>query len=101
APRRLGREHPAEQLERARLVEHVVQVAALRRLDARRTAVLAGAALDHIRGVSPPALASLEAARGDSDATGMAVVDEDRRAAGLEVDVGRETADVPAVAHRP
>ncbi len=32
---------------------------------------------------------------------GMAVVDEDRRAPGLVVDVGREAADVPAVAHRP
>ena len=35
------------------------------------------------------------------DAAGVAVVDEDRRAAGLEVDVRREAADVPAVAHRP
>ena len=35
------------------------------------------------------------------DAAGVAVVDEDRRPAGLEVDVRREAADVPAVAHRP
>ncbi len=35
------------------------------------------------------------------DAARVAVVDEDRRAAGLVVDVRREAADVPAVAHRP
>ena len=85
----------------AGLVEHVVQVAALRRLDAGRAAALARAAGDHLRGVRDPALERLEAARGDPDAAGVAVVDEDRRPAGLEVDVRREAADVPAVAHRP
>src|SRR5438034_545566 len=34
------------------------------------------------------------------DAYRMAVVDEDRRAAGLGVRVGGQAADVPAVAHR-
>ena len=36
----------------------------------------------------------------DADAAGVAVVDEDRRASRLRVDVRREAADVPAVAHR-
>src|SRR6185436_6293374 len=48
-----------------------------------------------------PTLEGLEAALGDADAARVAVVDEDRRRAGLEVDIGREAADVPAVAHRP
>ena len=43
----------------------------------------------------------LEAALGDPDPAGVAVVDEDRRPAGLRVDVRGEAADVPAVAHRP
>ena len=38
--------------------------------------------------------------QGRADPAGVAVVDEDRRAAGLRVQVGREAADVPAVAHR-
>ena len=49
---------------------------------------------------STSALERLEAAAGDADAAGVAVVDEDRRHAGLRVEVGREPADVPAVAHR-
>ena len=36
----------------------------------------------------------------DPDAAGVAVVDEDRRPAGLRMGVGRQPADVPAVAHR-
>ena len=36
----------------------------------------------------------------DADPAGMAVVDEDRRAAGLGVEVRGQPADVPAVAHR-
>jgi hypothetical protein len=35
------------------------------------------------------------------DAARVAVVDEDCRAPGLVVEVGRKPADVPAVAHRP
>ena len=41
-----------------------------------------------------------EALRVMPDAARVAVVDEDRRAAGLRVEVGRQAADVPAVAHR-
>ena len=43
---------------------------------------------------------AVEAALGDPDAARVALVDEDRRQAGLLVDVRREPADVPAVAHR-
>ena len=42
----------------------------------------------------------LEALARDPDAAGVAVVDEDRRPAGLRVRVRRQPADVPAVAHR-
>ena len=99
--RRCRRDHPSQQRHRPGLVEHLVEVAALRALHARRAAVRARAALEHARGVLDPALEGVEAALGDADAAGVAVVDEDGRAVGLEVDVGREPADVPAVAHRP
>ena len=45
-----------QERQRAGLVEHVVEVAALRALDARRAAVRARAAADHRRGVTHPAL---------------------------------------------
>ena len=48
-----------------------------------------------------PALELLETALGDPDASGMAVVDEDGRPSRLRVDVRRQAADVPPVAHRP
>ena len=51
--------------------------------------------------VADPALELVVAALSDPDAARVAVVDEDRRAAGLEVEVRREAADVPAVAHGP
>src|SRR5688500_17117623 len=94
-------EHAFEELERAGLVQRLVQVPALRRLDARGAAVLARAAGEQLRGVADPAFEDVEAALRDPDAARVAVVDEDRRAAGLEMDVRREPADVPAVAHRP
>src|SRR5438105_969483 len=93
--------HALQELERARLVERLVQVAALRALDAGRAAPLAGASLKQLGGVVRPALEDVEAALRDTHAASVAVVDEDRRPAGLEVEVGREAADVPAVAHRP
>ncbi len=53
------------------------------------------------RAASPTSAVELVvAATGDADAAGMAVVDEDRRPPGLHVDVRREAADVPAIAHR-
>src|SRR4029077_15608164 len=92
--------HQAHQLQRARLVQGFVEVAALGALHAGGAAGLAGALGDQARGVAEQALELLVAALGDADAAGVAVVDEDGRAAGLEVDVGGEAADVPAVAHR-
>src|SRR4029078_4455344 len=83
------------------LVEWPVQVPALRALDARGTTPLARAAAQELRGVLGPALEDVEAALGDPDAARVAVADEDRRPPRLEVEVGREAADVPAVAHRP
>src|SRR5215210_5613451 len=99
--RRLDRQHSPEKCERACLVEWLVQVSALGRLDAGRAAVVARAAFEHPRGVPGPALEDLEASLVDAHAAGMAVVDEDRRRSGLEVEVRREAADVPPVAHRP
>src|SRR4029079_17064035 len=83
------REQPPQQRQRARLVEEVVQVAAFRALHARRAAGLARAALEQPRRVLDPALDPLEAALGDPDPAGVAVVDEDRRPAGLRMDVRR------------
>src|SRR5215213_7026014 len=97
----LSRQHPSQEGQRAALVEPLVQVAALRRLDAGRAAVLAGTACEQALRVLDPALEHVEAPLGDADAAGMAVVDEHGRPAGLEVDVRAEAADVPAVAHRP
>src|SRR5258708_31095346 len=96
-----GSSQPGEERQRAGLVEHVVQVPAFGALDERRAAVAAWAAADHRRGVRHPALELVEAALGDPDTAGMAVVDEHRWATGLGMDVRREAADVPAIAHRP
>ncbi len=82
------------------LVEHLVEVAALRRLHARRAAVAAAAVDDDARGARDQLGEAVVAALRDADAAGVAVVDEDRRAQRLRVDVRREAADVPAVAHR-
>ncbi len=84
----------------AGLRERLVEVAALGRLHAGRAARLARALAHEPVGVADQPLEGLEAAAGDPDPAGVAVVDEDRRAAGLLVEVGREPADVPAVAHR-
>src|SRR5919204_3782052 len=92
---------PPEESQCAVLVEPLVQVAALGALDAGWAAVRARAALEQLDGVRDPAFEALEAARRDADTAGVAVVDEDRRAARLVMDVRREAADVPAVAHRP
>src|SRR3954469_2432038 len=96
-----GGVEPSQERQGSALVVHLVQVAALRALDARGTAVAAGAALEHPRGVGDPTLESVEAALGDPDAAGVAVVDEHRRAVRLEVDVRGQAADVPAETHIP
>ena len=63
--------------------------------------MLARAAVEEPFGVGHPALELVEPALGDPDAARVPVVDEDRRPAGLEVEIRREPADVPPVAHRP
>src|SRR3954469_1031657 len=88
-----GNRHPPQKFQRAALVQVLVEVAALRALHAGGAAALARAALEHAGRVLDPALEGVEAALGDPDAAGMAVVDEDGRAAGLEVHIGGEAAD--------
>src|SRR3954468_243869 len=88
-------EHAPEECESSGLVEEVVQVAALRALDAGGAAGFARAAGDQARGVVDPRLEDVEAALRDADAAHVAVVDEHRRAQRLRVQVRREAADVP------
>ena len=71
-----------------------VQVAALGALHAGGAAVVARALADQAVRVADQPLEALQAPPGGADAAGVAVVDEDRRGAGLEVDVGGEAADV-------
>ena len=85
---------------RPALRQRLVEVAALRRLHARRAARAARALADQALRVADQALELVVAAARDPDAARVPVVDEDRRPAGLRVGVGREAADVPAVAHR-
>jgi hypothetical protein len=82
----LGVEHPPQECQGAGLVERLVQVAALRALHAGGTAALAGAAGEQLRGVLGPPVEGLETPLGDADAARVAVVDEDRRPPGLEVE---------------
>src|SRR6478735_5073629 len=82
------------------LVERVVLVAALGRLDAGRAAVLAGARRDRVAGGGEPGARRAEAALGEAGSARVAVVDEDGELAGVRMDRGRHTADVPAVAGR-
>src|SRR5438128_1505193 len=96
-----GYRHPRQKFEGTGLVEELVQVPALRALNARGAAAFAGTAGEELGGIGYPALELVEATGRDADPAGVAVVDEDRRRAGVEVEVGREAADVPAVAHRP
>src|SRR6476659_2540962 len=92
--------HPLEQDQRRRFVEELVEVAALRALHAGRAARPARTAREQTRGVGHPLAEAVEAALCDADPSRMPFVDEHRRQARLLVDVRREAADVPAVAHR-
>src|SRR5262252_6833048 len=94
-----GFRHPRQKCEGSGLVEVFVEVAALGTLDAGRAPVLTWAAGEELDRVGDPPLELVEAAGRDTDAAGVPVVDEDRRRTGVEVQVGREAADVPAVAH--
>src|SRR3954452_21158634 len=93
-------EHPPHHLERARLIERLVEVAALRRLHARRAARLARALGDERVRIADQRLEAQEPLARDAHPAGVAVVDEDRRPPGLRVEVRRQPADVPAIAHR-
>src|SRR5436189_793015 len=79
--------HPVQKRQRAALVQQLVEVAALRALHAGGAAALARAALEHAHRVGDPALELLEAALGDPDAAGVAVVDEHGGRARVVVDV--------------
>src|SRR4051794_14632716 len=81
-------------------MEGLVEIAAFGALDAGGTPVLARALADHTSGIGHEPVELIEATLGDPNAAWVAVVDEDRRQPGLEVDVRREPADVPPVAHR-
>src|SRR5438874_10572723 len=85
-----GIRHPRQKCEGSGLVEELVEVAALRAVDAGRAAALAGTALEQRDRVCHPALELAEAALCDPDAAGVAVVDEDGRRSRVEVEVGRE-----------
>src|SRR5947208_1251505 len=84
----VGIRHPGQKCEGTGLVEELVQVAALRTLNARRAPALERAAGKELGGVRDPALELVEAAGRDADAAGVAVVDEDGRCARVEVEVG-------------
>src|SRR5579875_3152222 len=90
----------AQQRERAALGERFVEVPALRRLHAGGAAVGARAALKQLCCALAELLEALEGGLRQPHATGVAVVEEDRRTAGLRVGVGGEPADVATVAER-
>src|SRR5262245_4241654 len=89
-----GIRHPRQKCEGSGLVEVLVEVPALRALDAGGATVLAGAAGEKLGRVGDPALELVEAAGRDPDSAGVAVVDEDGRRARVEVAVRGEVADV-------
>jgi hypothetical protein len=93
-------EHRGEEGEGTRLVEWFVPAAALRALDARRAARRAWALPDHAEGGLDVAAPGPEPQLGDAGASGVAVVDEDRRPPGLRGVRRRHAADVAAVADR-
>ncbi len=95
-----GGEHPLQKQVRPCLGERFVEVATLRRLHARGAARGAGTLGDQAVCVAAELLEAVKRGARDADPAGVAVVDEDRRAAGLGMEVRGQPADVPAVAHR-
>ena len=87
-----------EQLCGRLLVEVLIGVAALRRDDARRAAVEAGAGAQPLQRRPPPFIGHLVAARREAGAARHPVVDDDRAQLGVRVHHHRHPADVPAVA---
>ena len=82
------------------LVERLVPVAALRRLDARWAAGVAGAVLEHRTRRPQPGGSGAVAALGEAGATRVPVVHEDRGLPRVGVQRRREPSDVPAIARR-
>src|SRR4051812_45367302 len=72
-------QHARHDLQRARLGERLVEVAALRRLHAGGAAALARAVSDEAMRVLDELLEDGESAAGDPHSAGVAVIDEDRR----------------------
>jgi len=81
------------------LRKRLVEVPALRRLDARRAPGAARALAHQPAGIGCQPFELIEAPAGETHAAGVTVVDEDCRATRLGVGVGRQAADVPAIAH--
>src|ERR1019366_4282981 len=92
-------EQQREQRQRPGLRQGLVEVAALGGLHAGGAAARAGALGDQAVGVPAELLETRECGARYPDPARVAVVDEDRRPAGLRVVVGGQPADVPAVAH--
>ena len=98
--RRCVGEDRGEQPHRGRLVERVVGVAALRGLHAGRAAGEAAAGGDGVAGGPQPGRSEREAALREPGAAREGVVDEDRGLLGVDVQRGRQAAEVPPVARR-
>ena len=82
----------------AGFVEWVVVVAAFRGLDAGGTTVFADALGDQLQSGAQELFEGLESRFRDADSAGIAVVDEDRREASVDVKRAGDAADVPPVA---
>src|SRR6266550_2793829 len=94
---RQGGQDGVEQADGSCLVERLVAVAALGRLDARRAARLALARRDRGPGGSQPRADLVVPPGGETGAAGVAVVDEDGYPPGVLMQRGRNAADVPSV----
>src|SRR5215467_1424876 len=79
---RLPRE-TAKQVDRGLFIERLVEVAALRRLNAGRASGFARTGLDNLERTGQKPIEQLEAFFRHADAARIAVVDEDRRAFGF------------------
>src|SRR6185437_10813929 len=89
-----------EQPYRGCFVQRFVAVAALRRLHARRAAVLASTCRNRVTGGGEPNGRGFVSPFGKTRATGMAVVDDDGQTSGVGVPSGGDAANVPAIARR-
>src|SRR6187401_2663069 len=90
-------EDRGQQCGRALLVQRLVAVAALRRLDAGWAPPRARTLLDHLERRREPSVRRAIPALDDAGAAGVAVVDEDRAQAGVRMQRRGHAAHVPAV----